>query len=900
MGKILNNRNIKVISLLILFVMMSSSVYVISQSANSYPASTSITIISYNGNDANGILAFEHGQVAFYAYAVPPSEYTALPPGAKAYLMPSTYYDVLVNPLNTTFGFNPFQFQQVRFALNFIVNRTYFVDNILHGYGIPSITLYAGEQCILHLQNTLAKYAYIHYNFTYANETIYKVLTAHGAQYINGKWYYNGKPITVYVFVRTDATVRREYAEYFITQLERLGFTVQQVQGNLQKEISFVYGSDPANTTWDILIEAWGGTYGYYDAGLPEGLYSTLAGDAPFSSYYGLTFGTYNDTKYESPLLLSEANELDNWSLTLIQSKFTSAQQYYQLVNDLVNVGINMSVRIGLGMSLTPEYVLPNINGVYPNYAQGTLLNFQTYLSIINGTYPNITIGVRYLSQGSANPGVGFTDSYTDEIANGLFTPQYLTIPGSGYPVPYIYTYKIVNLTPNAVVPVPSNALWWNPVKQEITKVPPNTTAQMAVIYNLAPLINNDKWADGQNITLADIIYQYIVASEMSLNSSNPIYDSEASSAYGPSLQTIKGFKIINSTAIEIWGNDWFFDPTEAVTSLFLAFNPLGYAEEPAGGYFPWQVYVGMKTVVAEGKAAWSEGTAQSKGIDWLNLVSPTDVGYIISALQNVSTNGYIPKSLIEVENLSNITLVTPQQAIAGYQAAINFMKSYGNAMIGDGPFILVAWNPSASPPYAKLVKNPYFHLMPPSIALSMPAIYSVSLSVPSTVTAGEVLNGTVMGTTAGSTLAQPAPNVVVHLELLYTNGSVIASYQETTGTNGQFSFMIPPNLSPGSYVVTVSAYQNTSILINPVTYTLIVLPAITTTTSTTTSTTTTTSTSTSIITSTTTSVSTVISTLISTITITKSTSTIGYLAGIIVLVIIVIILLVLLLMRRR
>jgi peptide/nickel transport system substrate-binding protein len=853
----------------------------------SIPASTSITFISYNGNDANGILAFEHGQIAFYAYSVPPSEYTSLPPGAKAYLMPATYYDVLVNPLNTTFGFNPFQFQEVRFALNFIVNRTFFVDNILHGYGIPSITLYAGEQCVLHIQNTLAKYAYIHYNFTYANETIYKVLTAHGAQYVNGKWYYDGKPITVYVFVRTDATVRSEYAQYFISQLEKLGFTVQEIQGNLQKEISMVYGSDPANTTWDILIEAWGGTYGYYDAGLIEGLYSTFGSSAPFTSYYGLSFGTFNDSKYESPLLLKEANEIDNWSLTLIQSEFTNAAQYYQLVNDIVNVGINMSVRIGLGISLTPQYVLSNINGVYPNYAQGSLLNFQTYLSIINGSYPNVTIGVRYLTQGAANPGAGFTDAYTDEIATALFTPAALTVPGSGYPVPYIYSFKIVNMTPNAVVPVPSNALWWNPAKQQVTYVPSNTTAQMAVIYNLAPLFNNDKWADGQNITLADIIYQYIIASEMSLNSSNPIYDSVTSSAYGPSLQTIKGFKIINSTAIEIWGNDWFFDPTEAAVSLFGSFNPLGYALA-GGGYFPWQVYVGMKDVVAEGKAAWSQSAAQSKGIDWLNLVSPTDVGYILSALENASTSGYIPNSLIQVEKLSNMTLVTQQQATSGYKAAISFIQTYDNALIGDGPFILVAWNPSASPPFAKIVKNPYFHLVPMQQALLMPMTYSISFNVPPTVTAGEVLNGTVRGTPAGSSQASPVANVTVYLELLHPNGSIIFSTQEMTNNQGQFTFSIPKNLSSGSYILTIAAYQNTSILINPMEVSLVVLPPVTTTSSTTSSTTTTTFSTTSVQTSSSSATST-----------TSSGINIG-LIGAVVAIIIIVIAAVALLRRRK
>ena len=835
----------KALPLLMLISMLATPMSLMAQ-MGSYPASTSITFISYNGNDALGVEAFEHGQIAFYAYTLPPSEYTSLPPGAKTYLFPSTYYDVLVNPLNTTFGFNPFQFQQVRFALNYIVNRHYFVDNILHGYGIPTITLYAGEPDELHLIPTLSKYANIHYNFTYANETIYEVLTAHGAQYINGKWYYHGKPITVYVFVRTDATVRKVYAEYLISQLEKLGFTVQEIPGNLQKEISFIYGSDPANTTWDIAIEAWGGTYGYYDATLAAGLYGTLGAVAPFTSYYGLSMGSFNDTKYESPLLLKEANEIDNWSLIILQSEFTSEQEYYQLENDIVNVGINMSVRIGLGMSLSPIYALPSITGVYPSFAQSTVLSFQTYLAIMNGTYPNVTIGVRYLSQGSANPVAGFTDAYTDDIATALFTPATLTVPGTGYPVPYIYTYKVVNLTPQTVVPVPTNALWWNPEKQEITTVPPNTTAQMAVIYNFAPLFNNDKWADGQNITLADIIYQYIIASEASLNSSNPIYDPTAATVYTPVLQTIKGFKIINSTAIEIWGNDWFFDPTQAVANLLSAFNPLGYAL-PGGGYFPWQMYVGMAKVVAEGKAAWSTSTAQSKGIDWLNLVSPTDVNYVLSALKNASASDFIPKSLMEVENLSGVTLVTPQQAEAGYQAAINFINTYGNALIGDGPFILVAWNPSVSPPYAKIVRSPYFHLAPPPQAMGEPTTYSISFVPPATVYPGETLNGTVMETPAGSTSAVPAPGVNVTLLLEAPNGTVLLTKQLTTNSNGVFTFTLPSTLVPGAYIVQLMTYSGESILINPMTESLAVTPPITTTTPPTTTTSTTTTTPTTI-----------------------------------------------------
>jgi len=830
----------KILPFLMLLSILVTPMSMLAQTS-SYPASTSITFISYEGNNANGVTAFQNGQIAFYAYSLPPSEYTSLPAGAKSYLLPATLYDVLINPLNTTFGFNPFQFQEVRFALNYVLNRTYFVDSILGGYGIPSISLYSGEPEMIKLLPTLSKYSNINYNFTYANETIYKVLTAHGAQYINGKWYYNGKPITVYVFERTDATVRKIYAEYLVTQLQKLGFTVETIQGNLQKQIAVVYGSDPANSTWNIAVEAWGGVYSYYDSGLAIGLYSTWGADMPFSSYYGLSFGSFNDTKYESPLLLNEANKIDNLSQIILQSQFTSEEEYYKIYNEIVDLGINMSVRLGLGMSLAPVYTLSNIQGVYPSYALNTLLNFQTYLNIMNGTYPNITIGVRFLSQGAANPGAGFTDSYTDAIGYALFTPAFLYVPGTGYTIPYIYSYKIVNLTPEATVPVPSDALWWNPATQQISKVPVNTTAQMAVIYNFAPLFNNDKWADGQNITLADIIYQYIVASEMSLNSSNPIYDPVASSVYSSGLQTIKGFKVINSTAIEIWGNDWFFDPTYAAVSLFGAFNPLGYALV-GGGYFPWQMYVGMKTVVADGKAAWSQAIAQRNHVDWLSLVSPTDVQYILSALNNASSSNYIPNSLIQVENLSKITLITPQQAKAGYEAAINFIKTYGNAMIGNGPFILVAWSPSTSPPYAKIVKSPYFHLTPPAEALAEPATYTITFTPPATVSPGQTISGTVKETPAGSTLSTPAAGVNVDLVLQAPNGTVLLIQKLTTNSSGQFTFTIPSSLKPEVYTIQLSAYSNTSILINPLTTNIVVIPATTTTSSPTTNTSTTSS----------------------------------------------------------
>ena len=888
----------KILPILLVSVMLiEAPALVLSQTyTTSYPASTSITFISFQGNDAGGVLAFEHGQIAFYAYPLPPSMYTSLPPGVKVYLFPAAIYDVLVNPLNTTFGFNPFQFQEVRFALNYIVNREYFVNDILKGYGIPGISVYAGDPPVLYALPALSKYSNIHYNFTYANETIYKVLTAHGAQYINGKWYYNGKPIVIYVFVRTDTIVRKAYAEYLISQLEKLGFTVQEIPGNAEKEESLVYGSNPATAGWDIDIEKQKGWYALYGIWIPIRAYSTIWGSTPMSSYYGLAWGTYNTTQYESPQLLQEANEISE----LAKQALSAPPQDFDLyLNELVDLGVKMAVRIGLGLSLTPFYVLPNITGVYPAFAWDTILYYQTYLAIRNGTYPNVTIGVRYLAQSSLNPLGGYTDTYSYDIASALFAPGDLAVPGSEFTLPNIFTYKVVNASPKPTIPVPTDALVWNPEKQEITHVPPNTTAEVAIILNFAPLFNYDKFVDGQNITLADIIYMYIIACEAALNSSNPIYDSSVSASIRLTLQTVKGFKIINSTAIEIWDNSYSYVPLGPYNvTMFTNISLITEGQFADGaiqdfnpypmylvGYMPWQVYAAMAKVVAEGKAAWSEPVAVKKGIDWLSLVSPTDVQNILSALENLSAQDYIPKSLLEVENLSGITLVTPQQAEAGYQAAINFIKTYGNAMIGDGPFMLVAWQPSVSPPYAKIVKNPYFHLAPPALDMVEPELYTIKFVPPTTVYPGETLNGTVFGTPMGTTTTEPAAGVSVFYVLTAPNGTILLFNRTVTNSNGVFTFTLPSTLAPGTYTLTLGANSFTSTMVITSAYTLFVVPATSTTTIVPTITTTTTTTTTSVTTTTTTpTTTTTTTTTISGI----STTTIGIIVAIVIIVIVI------------
>ena len=129
----------------LLAVTVPTSAQTSTSSPTKYPVTPEIYVISYSGNDQAGIQALIHQDIAFYAYQVPLSQISSIPSNFQFYYTPALLYDVLFNPTNVSYGFNPFMFQQVRYAMNFIVNRSYFIDSILGGHGIPSVTMYTGE-----------------------------------------------------------------------------------------------------------------------------------------------------------------------------------------------------------------------------------------------------------------------------------------------------------------------------------------------------------------------------------------------------------------------------------------------------------------------------------------------------------------------------------------------------------------------------------------------------------------------------------------------------------------------------------------------------------------------------------------------------------------------------------
>ena len=82
-----------------------------------------------------------------------------------------------------------------------------------------------------------------------------------GAELVDGKWNYNGEPVTLIFIIRNDSDgTRMPIGDYVAAQLESIGFTVDR-QYKTGSEASPIWiGSDPTEGQWHLYTAAWSAT----------------------------------------------------------------------------------------------------------------------------------------------------------------------------------------------------------------------------------------------------------------------------------------------------------------------------------------------------------------------------------------------------------------------------------------------------------------------------------------------------------------------------------------------------------------------------------------------------------------------------------------------------------------
>jgi len=568
-------------------------------------------------------------------------------------------YSILVNP-SVSEDFNPFSISELRFALNYLVDRNLIVNELIGGYGrtmISNYGIFAADY--LTIIDEIESF-HFKYNPSLASQIITEELEKAGAEKIDNYWYYDGKQIEITFFIRSDDPVRKSIGEILSSELENVGFKVKKDFGDLNKAFVVVYGSNPADQKWHLYTEGWGSSgFSKYDSvGLAQ-MYSPWFSNMPGN----------NDPNYWN----YENDYIDSITKKIYAGDFNSAEERSSLIEKATIEGVSESVRIFLA-SKTDQFVASNdIDGVINALGAGITTRF-TPINVISDNDP-VVVGVKQIYQGSWNPIGGFSDTYSNQVWLNLYDPAAFSHPYTGETIPVRTEWQVENFGNQEKILVPNDAITWDIGCQSWKKVGANQEATSKVTFDL--ILGN--WHHEQSMDMNDILHSiyFLLEWGSELHEGDKTYDSVYSPQAAQNAKTLIGIKPIDDDTIEVYIDYWHFDEAE----IALWATPWSS--------MPWELMGSMEQAVIDGKVSFSRSGAVSKSVNWLSLIVPNDANMLKEQLVEFKEIKYIPPSLQDSEH-------GWQYFEQRYDAAIEWIDENGHAVISNGPFYLDNYSPES------------------------------------------------------------------------------------------------------------------------------------------------------------------------------------------------------------
>jgi len=602
-----------------------------------------------------------NGNLDVYYYRISSDrlENQKLREGLKVFDSTGGSYSILVNPAESN-DFNPFSIKDVRFALNYLIDRKLIVNELMGGYGAPMISYYSpSDPEYLTIIEQLETFNF-RYNPILAEEMISNALQEKGATKSNGKWEINHNPIEITIFIRSDDPVRKSIGEILSSELENIGFIVKKDYGDLNKAFVVVHGSDPAEMKWNLYTEGWGrSAFVRYDSvGLSQ-MYAPW-----FSNMPGFNNPSYWNYKNE---------HLDNITQKMYTGDFQSEDQRADLIQDAIAEGIDQSVRIFLASKIDQYVANEKMEGIVNDLGAGVPSRFTP----INARSEDkeLVIGVKQIYQGAWNPVMGLGDTYSRQIWGIISDPITFKHPFTGKTFPVRADWDVETAGPNGKLNVPDDVVMWDTIKQRWEKVPSGTLATSKVRFDF----KFSNWHNGQKMDMNDILHSLYFTMEWGTQTdeNDKTFDVEFTPMASQAVQTIIGIKPVDEDTIDVYVNYWHFDEGEIADWAALWSS------------MPWEISAAMEQLVIDGKASFSRSGATNKNVSWISLIIPNDAQMIQSYLNDFSEKRYIPKSLESFETDFNYF-------DSRYIASSEWVEVNNNAVISNGPFYLSAYSPES------------------------------------------------------------------------------------------------------------------------------------------------------------------------------------------------------------
>jgi peptide/nickel transport system substrate-binding protein len=613
---------------------------------------------------------------------------------------PASSISIVLNPAPAPSGqLNPFSIQAVRFALNYMINRDFVVNEIYKGLAVPMVTHispfdfdYLGVSDIITESN-------IRYDPDFAKRLVSDAMKQAGAIFRDNQWFYNDRPILLKFIIRVEDE-RREIGDLVAAELRKLGFTVNTIFQPFGPAISSVYGSDPQVFEWHLYTEGWGrGGSERYDFATLNQMCAPWLGNMPGWKETG--FWQY------------ENSQLDEIGQRIFTGNFSNVIERNSLYKEGTRICLNEAVRLWVSTVVNSFPISSLLQSLSLDVVSGP----RSLTTLREAFFPDkneLTIGNIWVWTPRTiwNPIGGFVDVYSVDIWRNLFDPPTWRHPFTGLPIPFRTAYDVETAGPSRKLSVPFDAVLWDAQVGAWKEVGQGTRATSKVTFNYEKYFSSN-WHHNQRITMADFFYSIYQMFDLTYNPNKSKVEFSIATVNRPYLDTFRGFRILNDTSVEVYVDFWHFVPDYIAEYASLTNLSM-----------PWEVLSAMDNLVFEQRRlAYSDTAAARFGVDWLSLVEGTHARLLKQAMNEFLDEKLFPE---EVFRVSNKVLANANDATARYNAAIAWFDEHGQMVISNGPFMLITFD--ARSQFAEIrafrdttypfKKGDWFYGEPPSIEI--------------------------------------------------------------------------------------------------------------------------------------------------------------------------------------
>jgi peptide/nickel transport system substrate-binding protein len=583
---------------------------------------------------------------------------------------------------------NPFNNAKIREAMNYAIDRNYVADELYAGLAIPKIVPQAEaglDRALIaaEVRELETKYAY---DLEKAREIITPEMEAMGAELVDGKWTYNGEPITLIGLIRTEDT-RLEIGNYFANQMEELGFEMERVE-RTSGELSTIWiQSNPAECLWSWYTGAWSQT--------------EIARESPyaFEQYYtDRVLPWENQAVFETPERLSEI------SLDLFNNDFANIDEKVALMREGLPLAMEMSPRVWVTSRTTLVPFSDQVEAttdLAAGLSGAALWPWTTY----KGEEPggSMTIALPDIWVEPYNPIGGSNWVFDSMIKNGVVDQAFYSDPNTGlrWPAraeraevvvqegfPMSKTLDWVDLSFESEIAVPDDA-WagWDAENQVFLTASevytePQEAVYKSVIYYPEDMFETVKWHDGTPLSVADFIMGMILKFDLG-DEASPYYDENLVPNREQFLSAFKGVNIVSEDPliIETYSDSPSLDAETSISNWWPGDEDNSAAYDY--GDAAWHNMSLMLRGEENGGFAFTTDKADTNEIEWTSMIAGPSLEVMATELTAAQEEGFIPYAATLGQYISE------DEAATAYANLEEFARRYGHYYLGTGPYFL-------------------------------------------------------------------------------------------------------------------------------------------------------------------------------------------------------------------